>query len=655
MALRELCKRFHTENKFDTYLPVYINLRDWYSDKMWDDEAPFSTDMLENFVVNALTEKEGYQTSRFIKKYYRSLYANGQFVFLFDSFDEIPAVLDSFEGSKLIDKLSKLIFKFSLDSGCKVILSSREFKQPTRRYFDASVLIHLEPLNEVSLIEGFEKAGFDLSIAQTIFKQKNFRSLVTNPFTFSLIKDFLKNNHHTIPKTQLELYENCIQKRLDTDQLKNKKQVDIDDLIAFAKNTSFHLFKEKKLGLNISIEDLLLIGDQRKIHNFIKIMRDNNIARVGQGSFGFIHRKLQEYFVALCFKDSPQNLPLESIPTNARYRDALVVYCEIAKPEVASEIIEYCWQQVSARELYFFDEQNDSDHSESEASFDRYKKSLSCLRFLIDGFRSRKELIQPIIGELARYISTNLQESNLIVKKHTIEATALLDDQSAENFISQEFKKVESPNSYLLEALADALKYLDKLDYFAIRKLIIYYGNKSTRHNISQLINALSLSENHQPIVSFLKVKQKSPYIVFLLTGLLGLYVFFFHGDIFLPLFLLIALIVCFFVLRIFVPIIIRGSFLLRYTSFKEHTSNFGVTIIGLFILFLITIFIQFIGFLMSKLTFIPDLTGIDGSTIFILGIVIMSFGFSFFSFIFDKVKYLHDFFLLRETSKKIG
>ena len=71
----------------------------------------------------------------FLDTYFKRMFKHGRLFIVLDSFDEIPAVLDTLEGSELIDQLSDVIYRFLAGvHQSRGILSSRIFRQPTDKF-----------------------------------------------------------------------------------------------------------------------------------------------------------------------------------------------------------------------------------------------------------------------------------------------------------------------------------------------------------------------------------------------------------------------------------------------------------------------------------------------------------------------------------------
>ncbi|MCB9298005.1 MAG: NACHT domain-containing protein [Lewinellaceae bacterium] len=608
VALRELARKLLGAGQGEQ-IPLYINLRDWYTTENWAPGQPPGPESLEGFILSSLLEGQPPATQAFIRRHYRELYRRGRFFFLFDSFDETPAVIDSYEHSPLIDKLSEVIYLYGLDGGNRLLLASREFKRPTSR-FAAGLSLHLRPLGEEMVIESLEKAGFRESTIQQLYNHHNLRPLIKNPFSLSLVKDYLKNNAEQLPPHQLALYESCIHNRLDARVLAEEYRLRPADIIHTARAIAAFLFDDPRYGLAVELQELNRRLKGHPLNATIKLLRDQRLARLGKGRFSFIHRKFHEYFVALNFRENPEALPVEDIPLDARNRDALVLYCEIAEEETARKVIRYCWEETqklacepSPDEAWLLQPGLSKKERQKRLKKarprkiiidNRYYQSVNCLRFLVDGFISRKDLLEPYSRELSEFILVNTElGDDLILQKFLIEAIALLPQEEAERLIVRIFDKLTlAPNPYLQESLANASRYLDKLSAPVLQHLARFYflRTKSLGYPTSKDIRTLKLSDNFRPLARFLQVREAEKWLFLLAVILGGVYLLDpFQGGIdgwqwMVPVILFEAALFVFVVIPWFSVVFL--SYMFRLSDTK--TRVFMATIVSLLVLYLL-------------------------------------------------------------------
>ena len=577
VALRELCKYFlRKSRRDDNRIPIFVNLRDWYNVGQWTKSSPPTPLQLEEFIMGTLLESKSTVLTEFVKKHFRALYRRGRFLFFLDSFDETPAVIDSPEGSWLIDSLSETIYQFCHECNCRVIMASREFKKPSEKY-RAELFLRIYPLTDEKFSKSLELSGISREVILQLLDAFHLRALLKNPFLLSLIKDYLRNNENKLPTNQLSLFEDSIGKRLNLEELELDQVTSLEQITETSKIIATSIFSDPHYGFSISLDDLNRKASGQSLNHTVSILWRRKLARVGNGRFSFIHRKFHEYFIALHFKDHPEFLPIADIPRDAKHRDALVVYCSIAEEKIAEAIARYCWQQMQkvnyraappesimdesyrryilpeiisaykqenkiwlhvsgagllkqAKFKEFHDDYLKRHFLDDTIVLDSaYRMALNCLRFLADAFRTRKEVLQNIQPNLREFVADNLFSSgNLIFKKNLLEAVALLDREAAEDVITDLLRLFDRTlNSYLLEALDDSIRYLKDLSPDFLHFLFSHYKEKQPfmgRNSNREQIKAFRLSRQLAPVGHFLTVAKWEKKISFWLFILFSLF-----------------------------------------------------------------------------------------------------------------------------------
>jgi hypothetical protein len=445
VSLRKLCRDLLDEVESTGRVPIYVNLREWERKEPWTKTDPPSVEELYEFVLKNLNERGDVFTADFLTKYYKKMFENGRLFIVLDSFDEIPAVLDVDENSWLINKLSEVIHTFlSGAHESRGILASRIFRRPTAA-FNAKTVLVIRPLTEMKIVEMLRKSLFyDESLIKLLFNERQeFIPIARNPFTAALISSYAKEHQNSLPHTQSELYSSYIQHRLRSCEEKlREKNLTADAIIASAVDIAHVMLTNKTLGLEASLQQLRESLPNQPISDVVDILRYARLARLGSGDaprFSFAHRRFNEYFVVKRIKDHPDQAPISDIPTDSRWRDALVLFAEVADDHRSEEIAVFCWHEINQLSI-----------PDLEMGDPRYLRAVHCLRFLKDAFRARLTAIRSFRGELADLIRNEMiSGDNLISKKIALEAIALL--------------RPEDMTSILATALANQSRWVNEI------------------------------------------------------------------------------------------------------------------------------------------------------------------------------------------------
>ncbi len=501
VALRKLCRELIDEVDKTGKVPIYINLKEWEIKEEWSESNPPTSKALYEFVLNSLKSRTDVFTNEFLDRYFNKMFECGRLFFVLDSFDEIPSVLDVNESSWLIDKLSEVTYTFlngSHDS--RGILSSRFYRKPTQK-FQSKTTLEIRPFNEVKIIENLKKSLYTNSINEfirTLFKERQeLIPIARSPFTAALIANYANENENLFPNNQAELYSSYIIRRLSScnDRIK-KKGLTVDKIISYASDIADLMFTTPKFGLEAPINDIKLKLKHCPVEEVIDILVYSRLGRIGSGeerNFSFVHRRFNEYFLISKLIDNPQKVSLESIPNDSKWRDALVLYCEVASDEELKKIAEFCWNEISEAKV-----------EKIEVNNKNYLRAIHCLRFLNDAFRTRLDCIKPFQKKLEKFIEKSISnDMGLLQIKLAVESLGLLDDLKIDDLVIEAFN---INNEWINETALKSCRHLPQLSIELQSNLMRYiYEMEVIKFfkNRRQIVFSLSLSEGFKTVFRY--------------------------------------------------------------------------------------------------------------------------------------------------------
>lgn len=487
VALRKLAKELMKEVDRTGRLPVYINLKEWGGERQWNEAAPPTPQELKEFVFRGL---RGYSVfaDQFLERYFDRMLDRGRFFFLLDSFDEIPAVLDVSEGSWLIQHLSHLIGEFFVgQDGGRGVVASRFYRRPRFNRVGCSTL-EIRPFSDMRIHEALLRSEKlkEETINNLFRRRSELIPVARNPFSAALIRIYAENHGGDLPSTQLDMYDSYIRNRLDAsrDQI-SRHGLKPDQVIAGATDIALRMFQEPEIGLETSVPRLVKLLPGIPVESLVAVLRYAGLARLSSGPdarFSFVHRRLNEFFVARSFLEHPGKVRLQAIPTDSRYRDALALYCEVGQAEHVTVIADFCWREIK------------SVRSGTEGPGD-YLRAVHCLRFLRDAFRTRSGCIQ-FVGKLGRHIQERIEpKGDLLAAKIALEAVGLLPGRLAEPVLVRAF---ETCNEWISETALHACRHFKRIGPKLDRGLFLYLRSIDFRDFLArhrEIIFSLSLSD----------------------------------------------------------------------------------------------------------------------------------------------------------------
>jgi hypothetical protein len=444
VALRQLCRELLKEVSRTHHVPLYVNLREWKADPFWTNQnLPHVADViasLHQFVKTNVSERLDIAGQIFIRDQFDRLLETGRLFLILDSFDEIGVLLDADERSPIVRLFSDAIGRFLRGSHQgRGILASRVFHRPTDEFpHDSRLEIRSLSDARVQLFirRRFEKRGH--SLLRTLLTTRNdLLSAARNPFTAALLLDYVE--HHPgpdpFPPHRAQLHEDYTRQRIrDAAQLLRREH-----LAAPLWHLCCHLGHTmlQRATLEIPAVEIQKDFPAGTPEDALETLTRCRILRTGRGAehnISFSHRRFAEFFAATYLLTSETELPLDSIPTDSRWRDTLVIFSEICSDDTARLIANGCWKEI---EPYFADSQT--------ASSEQRLRAIHCLRFLADAFPQRNGACSDFMDKLTVRLTKTVEESkDILLKKLTVEAAGLIPPLQLPIFLTPARRKSDS-------------------------------------------------------------------------------------------------------------------------------------------------------------------------------------------------------------------
>lgn len=480
VALRKLALDLLKEVKKTGKIPLYINLKEWIVEKKWTVKNKPSVQDLYNYVKESVLHRN-IGSDRFFKKHYDDLFNNGRLYFLLDSFDEIPAVLDENENSQLIHHLSSIFYSFLIKASSQGILASRPFRKPTEE-FNVKTRLEIRPFTENKIISVINNSGIISKeiIYQLFHDREELIPVARNPFLAQLLSEYLINNDNKLPQNQNEMYKDYIDRTLE-ECCSLQSNRGLSKL--YIKNVAIEIadLMFEKYGLEVPIRKLKKDLSHLKIDDVVNVLKFSHLGRIGgnyDNRFSFAHRRLAEYFAIQKVIKKHKIIKLEAIPSDSQWRDALVLYCEVADEKEASEIAVFCWNTINKYK-------NPQD-----------LRVIHALRFLRDAFRGRPHCIISFRNKLARYINSCLTKNNHIMNINlAIEIVSLLNIKNIDFLITKAFR---INNKYVSESAVRSCRNLQKISFklkYTLFEYIYRMGPILYNKNSKDFLFSFKLSE----------------------------------------------------------------------------------------------------------------------------------------------------------------
>lgn len=346
VALRHLAKKLADQGKKSNdksaTVPLYVNLREIESN------SPHVTaDEIREFVLDNIRRGDA-DTSAFVRENWNDYCHRGIWLFLFDSFDEIPAVLHSEAGSPAVKQYSQAIRQFLEGMGeCKGVLASREFKGPEALPWKKIRILSLSGEKQDELIQNSSLNITQMGLARQHLANSD-TTIGATPLFLTLLCRYIRdeqrapNNDHDILLQHIERLANR-----EPEYLKKKYNLNPEQLIEGAEYLAQIFAENENLSLAPSLDQVTRYlpaertpgGDVDRLLSALvdcKIGRADvpNIKR-GDRRFAFSHRRYQEALFVRYLAKYPKTISSVALLTDSRWREYAVTFLQTrAKSEI---------------------------------------------------------------------------------------------------------------------------------------------------------------------------------------------------------------------------------------------------------------------------------------------------------------------------------
>ena len=419
VAMRHLAHRLaqrlaHSHDP-STPIPLYLNMKEL-------GEAPPggpTADFIRQFVIDNIRRGDA-DTADYVREHWDNYRERGLWMFLLDSFDEIPAILHSPSGCTTIQDHGEAIRQFLTGMGkCRGVLASREYKGPDSLPWTKFRILSLSTERQEELVNNSFLTTYQKEIVRQHLAVQG-SSLQHTPLFLTLLCRYVKEEG-TPPINDYDLLNRHLVKlsNREPDYIQSNYHLSSAQLLQGATQLAVLFATQPELSLaptqdqiaaslepNSKIADCLedLLGALMEV----KIGRsDVAQARAGDRRFSFAHRRYQETLFVSYLAEHPFFIPPEDLLSSVRWRDYTVTLLQTRSPEDIRLLVDEAIRLLN-------------QHAERQhpvhvlAEFDRdlvyyeweNEPAVHLLRLLQEGFARR---IGDIPGSLSQAVAGFLQ------------------------------------------------------------------------------------------------------------------------------------------------------------------------------------------------------------------------------------------------------
>jgi hypothetical protein len=358
VALRHVAQtmasRAHKSGNLRAVIPLYMNLKELKRDS---DES-IDRHLIERFILRVLNRVNDRDVEEFLEDEFDAGLREGTWLFLFDSFDEIPEVLSSSEADEAIRSYGEAIRDFlSGMNRCHGIIASREYRGPRRLGWPRFRILQLSSDRRAQLIK---RSGLPVRVQDTVnaglaSATSDFRVMAGNPMFLGLLCNHMRGlQYAAFPENTHVVFETYIHSRLsrDTDRLRRRFGKTPSEVRVAAECLAFVMMADPGLGLSPTRDQLrqasvrlgLDLGPDFDVLvdglEFLKLARSEVVISSGESRpFTFAHRRFQEYFATSVVLREPDRVSSKELLTNALWRETAIVLLQIQSPEAIQPLL----------------------------------------------------------------------------------------------------------------------------------------------------------------------------------------------------------------------------------------------------------------------------------------------------------------------------
>jgi len=322
-------------------IPIYVNLKELKPDK----GEIVDRNLIQAFVLRSLNRANDRDIEEFLESEFNKGLQEGTWLFLFDSFDEIPDVLSSTEADAIIRKYSDAISDFLHGlNQCRGIVASRQFRGPGQSGWPRFRILQLSEKKREELVRKAD-LGVDLQTAivgQLGIAGDEIRGMTSNPMFLGLLCEYMRTGN-PFPQNAHSVFETYVETRLNRDEerLQRRFKLKPGTIRATAEQVAFCMAADSGLGLTPTRQNIVKAMKKfefRVARNFdshldaleyIKLARSETSTAAGDSKpFTFAHRRFQEYFATCVVLREPKRVAPKLLLTDARWRETAVVICQ---------------------------------------------------------------------------------------------------------------------------------------------------------------------------------------------------------------------------------------------------------------------------------------------------------------------------------------
>ncbi|MER6024656.1 hypothetical protein [Streptomyces sp. NPDC001851] len=454
----------------DAPLPLYVNLREL---KAKPDEI--NAQLLRRYVVEQTVSKGSTELMAYFAHCFDEDVRHRRVTLLFDSFDEIPAVL----GSATVDKAVKPYVKTVIEligGGGRCIVASREYKGPRATGWTRLKILGMSPAEQESFLHraGLDRRRIDLVQPLLTDPRHGFAMELQNPLSLSLLADYVKTRN-ALPDRPSALFESYVAERLGPAVLTLSLRDDPEERLVEQRRTEDFLtefaFRLTSSRGELSVDEQTFLEevgeaagpDRHARDRLLGVLRESGLLiqlpeYSGRRRISFGHRRVQQYFATRYVALNPSAVPARELATHGKWRETAVTVLQAGSPEVTGPLLEELANVLEAEWDRYREAESTSGqvpHPRSayqaivgdgprvpsaHAPFQWSSDAVHCLELLTTAYHGRLDRPPAVVERLVTLlVAAAWERGSVSDRKFAVDCLPLLPEADRERYIDLAF------------------------------------------------------------------------------------------------------------------------------------------------------------------------------------------------------------------------
>jgi hypothetical protein len=350
VAMRHLARQMLQKAGSADYavLPIYVNLRE-----MTGFAGEVTSQTIKASITGAICRDLEPTAAAFFERCFIWALRSGLLLILLDSFDEIPEVLGSGEPDATVTKYAEAIHSFANGMhDSRIVVSSRPYRGPGRmRWPQFRILPLSEDRRRAFIHAWFNDDAAARAVLGELLRADSLDEWIDNPLLLALLCAHRKALG-ALPESAHEAFESFVTRRIASrPDLLQRHRLSAPELRTATEQIAFTMNADHAVGLAPKVGDLQEsmrrrgLADMVAIESVVACLVDLHLGRASLHRapwprvFSFSHRRVQEYFCTCFALRSPQQLDIDELLTNERWRETAVTLLQTADREHVGPIL----------------------------------------------------------------------------------------------------------------------------------------------------------------------------------------------------------------------------------------------------------------------------------------------------------------------------